>query len=78
MRRQRIAFETVSSQILNHHKKVFDSSVFALMDAFEDSDTTNYTNALSALAHEFGRELQFKDESEFDQFMSDSSSTLIF
>lgn len=48
------------------------------MDAFEDSDTTNYTNALSALAHEFGRELQFKDESEFDQFMSDSSSTLIF
>lgn len=78
MRQQRIAFETVSSQILNHHKKVFDSSVLALMDAFEDSDTTNYTNALSALAHEFGRELQFKDESEFDQFMSDSSSTLVF
>ena len=78
MRQQRIIFETVSSQILNHHKKVFDSSVLALMDAFEDSDTTNYTNALSALAHEFGRELQFKDESEFDQFMSDSSSTLIF
>lgn len=78
MRQQRVAFEAQSNQILNHHKQVFDSSILALMDSFEESDTTNYTNALSALAHEFGRELQFKDESEFDQFMTDSSSTFVF
>ena len=78
MRQQRMEFEAQVEQLLSNRQIVIDQSLRTIMDNLESPDTTNFTQALSALAAEFGRELPFQSDEEFDQFMSDDSVALVF
>lgn len=78
MRQQRLLFEQQSQKMLLHRQQVFDASLFVLMDEIDSADTTHFTEALNAIAHEFGQELQFKNFQEFDKFMEDPDSVFVF
>ncbi|MDY3690413.1 MAG: hypothetical protein SO072_00420 [Dysosmobacter sp.] len=78
MHQQRIRFENQSNNVLIQRQKVFDSAMISLMNELENTDTTHFTTALSAIANEFGKELQFRNRAEFDAFMNDSDTVFKF
>lgn len=78
MRQQRQEFEVQVAKFLVNRQMVINSSLRGIMDSIDSSDTQSFTNSLSALATEFGRELQFKNYNEFNNFMCNSTEALIF
>lgn len=78
MQMQRKEFELCVEKFLSHRQQVFSNSVPIIMDSIDSLDTTDFTEAINALAVEFGRELQFKSFEEFDSFMQDDEVTFIF
>ena len=65
MKEQRLAFEKEVQELLNRREKTFSQAIPALMDALEGTETDRFTDALSAIAAEFGRELPYKNEKDF-------------
>lgn len=78
MREQRIRLETQSKKILAHRQVIFDTALASLMDEVESADISCFTNALSNIALEFGKKLQFETKEEFDTFMNDSNTVFRF
>ncbi len=78
MRKQRLEFDSQMKEFLINRQKTISESMSIIMDSLDNVETTNFTQALSALANEFGRELQFESLEEFDDFMSDDNNILIF
>lgn len=77
MRQQRLQFEAKAAIFFDHREKVFAQSLENLMTSLEKTDTKDFTNALSALACEFGKELPFQSFEEFDDFMLDDSAVFV-
>lgn len=77
MRQQRLMFEAEVNKLLQHRQITITQSTATIMNSLESLDTTDFTQALSNLAAEFGRELQFRSFDDFDQKMSPDDFVLI-
>lgn len=78
MQQQREEFEAFLSQAIAFRREQF-AECFAAIDAGLDVDDPESTTlALANFAALFGRKLQFESFKEFDEFMKDDSSVLVF
>lgn len=68
----------LTEQFYGHRQEVFENCLSTMMECIECEDTERFTEALNAIVIEIGGKLQFKNFDEFDDFMSDPTSTFIF
>ena len=78
MRSKRLEFEHQVNELIKQRQITISRSMSTIMNSLDNSDTNNFTDALSNLATEFGRELQFRTFEEFDSKMKSDDFVLMF
>ena len=69
LKRQREEFERYTDKFISNRQQVLDRSLNQYELALQNNDFDSMTNALSDVIEEFGGELTFKTQDEFDKFM---------
>ncbi|MGM9580462.1 MAG: hypothetical protein ACI3U2_04400 [Anaerovibrio sp.] len=74
MHQRRAQFERETQALFAHRERVFKDSFDRLEQAVRTNDMDAFSTSMNNIAAAFGKELQFKNFDEFDEFMMDEDS----
>jgi len=78
LRRQQEELEELIYEFYSHRDESFKASFEIINKAIDTNDIDSLSVGLNKIALEFGRALRFKNFKEFDEFMVDEKSILVF
>lgn len=78
MQERRAEFERVTEELFAERSRIFKASFEQIERAMQSDDIDAFNDALGRLIGSYGKELQFKNFDEFDEFMMDDSTTFKF